>query len=201
MGEVDQQADLRGSAAKSEIARLRYEQALRLVDRQSVVLGELRTRASIVLSATGIVASLLGAEGLKRKHPFPWTFLPLIVLFLGLLSCIAVLMPVNDTDPAECGPLALKRLSRFRALVRRRASDPREWQVTVSASRLGGLAATGDIDSFRNEIVEDLQRYARRNYATTAFRSQLLSAACWLLLLQIILWMVVLWRLKLMRSS
>ncbi len=167
---------------------------MRRVDRQAAVLGELRTRASIVLTATGIVASLLGGEVLNREHPFPWAFLPLVALAAGLLSCIAVLLPVRDQDPLRLGESSLRASSRLRALMWRRETDPREWQVTLGAKRLQELATIGDPNVVRGRIVEDLEGCAQENYATIRYRSRFLNAASLLLPAQIFLWVLVLWQ-------
>ena len=66
-----------------DVAAVLYDETTRLVTRQAAVLGELRTRASIVLTATSIVASLLGADALKRSGTFPLALLPGGALVVG----------------------------------------------------------------------------------------------------------------------
>lgn len=172
---------------------------MRRVERQAAVLNELRNRASIVLTATGVIASLLGAEVLGREDPFPWAFLPLVALGAGLLSCVAVLLPVRDETPKD--PTAqltqLTGLGRIRALVRRRDTDPREWQVTIRGTRLRQLAASGDATAFREAIVAEFEGCLSANYLTIRFRSRFLNLACLLVPAQIFLWMLVLWRVPL----
>jgi hypothetical protein len=177
-----------------------YEQTMRRAERQAVVLGELRTRASIILTATGIVASLLGAEVLKRERPFPeaWVLVgALVPLAAGVACCLAVLRPVRDKPPAEgVVPRTPTGLGRFRALLWRQDTDTREWQVTLPHERLTHLAGSApgqDVDGLRRAIVEELELPLKGNYATIEFRSHFLDWATVFLLLQIGLWVWALW--------
>lgn len=85
-----------------------YEHLLRKLDRQASILSELSTRAGIVLTASGIVAGLFGAEVLRDRftHPFPWALaeaagglIALVALAGGLMACVDLLAPARD-DPA-----------------------------------------------------------------------------------------------------
>ena len=77
-------------------ARLRYEHALHALDRQAHVLSDLRSRASIVLSATGITASLFGTRALESAAP-GW------ISWLAL-ACVTLADPLGSTITVE--PLA-----------------------------------------------------------------------------------------------
>jgi hypothetical protein len=92
-----------------------WEQTLRGLDRQATVLSELRQRASIVLSATGITTSLLGATALQDGGLDVWVVAALAVTTIGILLCVWVLKPVRDTG------------------------EGREWRVTVGGEELRGL--------------------------------------------------------------
>lgn len=169
-----------------------YEESIRLVTRQAAVLGELRTRASIVLTATSIVASLLGADALTRTDTFPLALLPAGALVAGLLCCLAVFRPVHD-KPKDLGP-RLTGAARVRALLWHKDTDPREWQVTVGARTLKTLRTRPNAGVVRMEIVELLQKAAPINHQTISFRNHFLGAACLLLLAQLFLWGLVLLR-------
>jgi len=82
-------------------ARLRYEHTLRSLERQSAVLTELRTRASIVLSATGIVASLVGPRALTSRTPLVLAVTALVLLARGLAACVAVLTGAYGISSAD----------------------------------------------------------------------------------------------------
>jgi hypothetical protein len=64
-----------------------------------------RQRASIVLSATGIVASLLGAVALRGSYSHPIALIALAVTAAGMVACIGVLWRVRDEgDLSAEGP-------------------------------------------------------------------------------------------------
>jgi hypothetical protein len=65
-----------------------WEQTLRGLDRQATVLSELRQRASIVLSATGITTSLLGAAALQDGGLDVWVVAALAITTIGILLCV-----------------------------------------------------------------------------------------------------------------
>lgn len=146
----------------ADVAAVLYGESIRLVTRQAAVLGELRTRASIVLTATSIVASLLGADALKRTDTFPLALLPAGALVAGLLCCLAVIRPVHD-KPRDLGP-RLTGVARFRALLWHKDTDPREWQVTVGGapSRRSGRARTAASFKWRSS-----SGFRRRRRSTT----------------------------------
>jgi hypothetical protein len=144
-----------------------------VLQRQSAVLSELRTRASIVLSATGIIASLLGAEGLKHPHPAGLVGAALAFLAFGLLFCIAVLRPVSDHGTS---------------------GRARQWQVTPTAGDVAALAdvkrgsADGDGDAVPTSLLHTFVRARFVNYDTIALRTDYFNRACGLLFLQLAAW-------------
>jgi hypothetical protein len=147
-----------------------------VLHRQSAVLSELRTRASIVLSATGIIASLLGSEGLKHPHPAVPLYAALACLGFGILLCIAVLSPVTDHGTTGAG---------------------RIWQVTPTASEVAALAdiKRGSGEDPGEAVPESLlttfvtARFV--NFDTIARRTNYFNVACVLLLCQLAAWAVV----------
>jgi hypothetical protein len=138
-----------------------WEQTLRGLDRQATVLSELRQRASIVLSATGITTSLLGATALQDGGLDVWVVAALAVTTIGILLCVWVLKPVRDTG------------------------DGREWRVTVGGEELRGLLQ-GELQL--PDVLDTLITARTSNFATIAARSRLFVASCALLPVQIVCW-------------
>ena len=143
---------------------------MRGLDRQTVVLGDLRTRASIVLSASGIIASILGAEGLKQPHPLELTVLALSALALGLLCCVRVLWPIRDRG----GP------------------PRRKWRVTLTPTELRLMADGASEAELLERVVQAFAPWRPVNYSTIAWRTRVFNCACVLLLVQIVLWAALL---------
>ena len=153
------------------------EQMLRGLDRQAQVLSELRQRSSIVLSASGIVASLLGGQALKGDYNHVLAIGALVLTTLGIVACIWVLWKVRDEGamPEEKG--------RQRTLTGGR----RNWKVTIPGYRITQLNA-GSISE--SDVLDELRIARRVNFRTLKKRSRVFVAACVLLLLQLILWSV-----------
>jgi hypothetical protein len=161
------------SAAES---RAYFDLTMTVLHRQSAVLAELRSRASIVLSATGIIASLLGAEGLKHPHPALPLYAALGCLGFGILFCIAVLWPVSDHgDPG----------------------NERGWQVTPTAQQVAGLApylpasAGGADAAVPGDLLEAFVSARFVNYRTIEARTRYFNTACVLLFFQLAAWSAV----------
>ncbi len=147
--------------------RFVLEQTLRGLDRQATVLGELRQRANIVLSASGIIASLLGATALKNGHPRGVVYAALASTAIGIALCVWVLKSVRD------------------------GGERRAWRVTLSKDELLGLRAESLSPA---NALDTLITCRGTNYETIALRSDVFIAACACLPVQIGLWaVVVLW--------
>jgi hypothetical protein len=150
--------------------RMAYEHTVRALDRYAAVLAELRTRASIVLTATGIVGSTLGATALDHPHPLGPLIAGLAGLIGGIVACISVLWAIGD-----------------------KAGRGRQWQVTLSGETVKGLADSGEDEEGVVRIVLDELTEARRlSYRTLATRNRRFQWAAWLLLGQILGWIAVL---------
>jgi hypothetical protein len=153
-------------------AEFALEQMLLGLQRQANVLSELRQRAGLILSATGIVASLFGAQALKENYSRPLAVLAIISTALGIVACMSVLTRVTDkrhlpTDPED--------------------RTGRRWKVTLSWRELQEIAVRGGaLDA--TSLVKDLTMARRVNYQTIKKRSFYFLCACWLLLLQLLLW-------------
>jgi hypothetical protein len=157
------------------IATRRYlEYTLTGLQRQATVLAELRTRASILLSATGIIAGLLGPPALEAGHPRGFLGLGLAFLTLGILACINVVRAVTDEGSLLSG---------------------RRWKVTLNQEEIRLLAEsqTDEEAPVPDEILETLASAREVNHETIDARSGYIPAASVLLLLQIGCWSAVLW--------
>jgi hypothetical protein len=165
-------------------ARIRYDHTMRALQRQSTVLSELRSRASIILSAMGITASLFGARALRLDAPGWLKAIALVLLALGLVACMLVLSPVRDRgtmpdDPRNPG----RRFGRGAA---------RRWKVTPRADEVK-KATSGDSERAMLDAIVALMTPARRlNYRTLEERSLAFNWAVLLLVLQVVAWSVVL---------
>jgi hypothetical protein len=145
------------------VGRFVFEQTQRALDRQAVVLAEFRQRTSMILSATGIVASLLGATALKDGHPRELVYGALAATAIGIGLCLAGLRSVNDTKD-DAG---------------------REWKVTLSAEELNShLDGKCDV----RDLVRILEPWRKKNYATIKDRSRLFWWASAALPVQLGLW-------------
>jgi hypothetical protein len=151
---------------------------LRGLDRQATVLSELRQRASIVLSASGIVASLFGTRALEGEFSHTLAALAVASTAAGFLACIAVLWRVRDSGalPTED---AHGKLSR----------GGRNWQVTISGPRLRRIASGNEN---MGDLIDVLALSRRVNFRTLKRRSAWFLVACGLLLLELLLWAAVL---------
>src|SRR4051794_20021050 len=114
--------------AADPVVEMAYDAAVRTLEYQDRSLGNLRNRATGLLSAVTIATTFAGGVGLfsadpKQAAALPswtqWTLLPLLLLIGGL--CLAVLWPIRKT---VYGPSARKILEYY-------DTDPRPDQDTV----------------------------------------------------------------------
>ena len=115
-------ADLRAGPAPASRSEREfvYRENIRVLERQSVILSELRTRANMLLAANGVVAAVFGASSLlarHRPHPVALGVVAIAAFTLSEVLCVAVLWSVRDegrlVDPL-CWPTVLDRLRRRR---------------------------------------------------------------------------------------
>ena len=164
-----------------ELARLRYEHTLRALNRHTVVLSELRSRASIVLSATGLIASFVASQALQHPHPTGLVVVALVSAAAALVCCIAVIWPVHDKgklDPEIKRPL-LRRGRR------------RTWKVTLGRKEMERLPWDVGEAAVLEAMVAALDPARRVNYRTLEVRSRAFTWACVLLPMQILFWVLV----------
>jgi hypothetical protein len=176
---------MNGSGSERDAQDFALAHMLRGLDRQANVLSDLRQRASVVLSATGIVASLVGAQALQGSYSEALVVLALASTAAGIAVCTAVLWRVQDEGP-------LPREDDVGNLV----GGSRNWYVTISGARLKKIAR-GERDVSNSEldvlaIIDRLALARRVNHRTLKKRNRLFGAACFLLLLQLLAWAAVL---------
>ena len=176
------------SAAKveAECSALAFNQLMRLLDRQAVVLAELRTRASIVLSAVGIVTALMGSEALNGSHPHVVGVVGVVVALLslvfGLHRCIVVLWPVGRGEPSTT------RLGRIMArLFKPESRDGLKWQVALDSTDLQRWRYLDDA-TLRSRIFEQLSTRPEQNYQTIDRRTEAFNEGCAALIVQVLAW-------------
>jgi hypothetical protein len=163
-------------------------QFLRLLDRQAVVLAELRTRASIVLSAIGIVSALMGTAALTGAHPHAAGITGLVValgsLVMGLRSCIVVLWPVGRGEPST-------KLRRLRRLFRRH-DDGYEWGVALLPKQLPEIMQLDNDATARWWLYDMLKSRPEINYRIIDLRTDAFNWACITLIAQVLGWSLAL---------
>jgi hypothetical protein len=151
-----------------------FEQMFRGLDRNIAVLSDLRQRTSVVLSATGIVASLLGPQALTGHYSHALALLALGSTAAGMLACIAVFWQIRDVGrlptESEDGELI---------------GGTREWLVTITARRLRQIAR-GEDDPLA--LLDRLAVARRVNWRTLRRRTRYFVLACCLLLAQLAMW-------------
>ncbi len=78
----------------NEIADLSYDAAMRALDLQERAVEQLRTRAGMLLTASWLAASFLGAETIQRGRELgPLVALALTALMFSVVLCVYVLLP------------------------------------------------------------------------------------------------------------
>jgi hypothetical protein len=210
-------ADLGGPGSDRRSAI--YEETRRTLDRQATVLGELRDRANILLTANAIVATIFGATVLDKSHPLALKIATLVVFTAGVGACVAVVWPVRDhgTLPhykreakpaAESGrQLFLTRMKLLRTGLKNSwawmkhlwawiggpwppAARDREWKVTFNAGKVADFLHCADMVKV-NDISAEFARASKTNWRTIARLSRYLVAASVLLGVQIVLWAIL----------
>jgi DNA segregation ATPase FtsK/SpoIIIE-like protein len=187
--------------------QLRYDETMRVLNRQATVLSELRNRANILLAANAIVATLFGASALGKHHLLALKISALAVFALGIGACVAILWSVHDdgtlVDPAQWP----KRMRLPKAEAKENAAaapteeeeeeeeekkkkkkkDIRRWQVTFDPEEVVGYLNSRNIATV-SKINEKFAVARKTNWKTIDRRTTFLEAASVLLAVQIILW-------------
>jgi hypothetical protein len=166
--------------------QLAFEQTLRGLDRQRDVMDQLRSRTGIVLSGTGIIASLLGSQALQGRYSLALALVALGSTALGILLCVGVLWPVHDEGKLPRDREALPGWNRWPTPKWKRR---REWQVTVPRDVVRDLRGESNVS---DKILDALDLARRANYLTIERRSKAFGWACLVLGVQLVLWASVL---------
>ena len=175
-----------GDTGAEPDTKLAFEQTIRGLDRQAAILDQLRSRGGIILSASGIVASLLGSQALKEKYSLPLAIVALGSTAIGMLLCVWVLWPAHDGDELPEVKGALPRWNRW---PRMKPNRRREWQITIERDEVGKLR---DKSMVSEELLDKLDRARHANYLTIERRSKAFGWACFVLGIQFALWATVL---------
>jgi hypothetical protein len=94
------------------LTALAYELSVRTLTQQEAVLDELRGRTGVLLTATAVVTSFLGARALQDAA-YKWLTLPgLAAAVLSILFCVYVLTPKPKLNFATHGAAIYEYFSR-----------------------------------------------------------------------------------------
>lgn len=171
--------------------QLKYEETMRVLNRQATVLAELRNRANILLAANAIVAALFGTSALGKHHLLALKILALAVFALGIGACVAIIWSVPDkgtlVDP-DRWPKRL-RWPRKEAEETEKAKevDIRRWQVTFDLGDVVDYITSTDVGRV-TKISEKFELARKTNWETIDRRTDFLQIASVLLAVQIIIW-------------
>lgn len=98
----------------SELERIAYESALRALDKQEKVLEEMRARTGVLLGASSLTVSLLGATALDRPNSAILVILALGAFVASLGASLFVLLPRDGFVFSVNGPEIYEELYEFR---------------------------------------------------------------------------------------
>jgi hypothetical protein len=159
---------------------LEYEHAKATLARDATVLDQLRTRASVVLSAMAIVASFVGT----RTFDHAWLVgLSFGVIACGMISCMGVLWPARDR-----GPMPAPRESRsFREDWLPFDRGKRRFKSTLTVQNLREAHGATDTPPSAELVAINLLVAAHLiNTRTLNRRTDLFQLACGLLVLEVV---------------
>jgi hypothetical protein len=172
-----------------------YEESRRILDRQATVLGELRDRANILLTANAVVATIFSATALGKGHPLGLEIAAIVVFGLGVVFSLLIVWPVHDEgdlpgdEPTDspAGTSGKQRLPGWTKRPWKLEDRPRQWRVTFSPGAIATFLESTDTGTTRQTY--DLFRRARTtNWKTIGKLNRWLVYASGLLGLQIVLW-------------
>lgn len=145
-----------------------YEGALRSLSQQEASLASLHSRAGTLISAIAISTSFLGAQALRDGDFTCWTVAALAAFTLAILCCMVVLWPRKDRWIFRIDPATLAQ---------RMADQPK---VELSGWYRGLSEEIGKALDTNDESLKSLYYW--------------FEAASALLLLEILFWILDLWR-------
>lgn len=88
----------------AEFEKLAYEEALRALDKQEGLVGELRARTGLLLAASSIAASLLGPPAFLHPGSSSLSIFALGAIVMTLGMSVFVLLPKKGLVFAAAGP-------------------------------------------------------------------------------------------------
>jgi hypothetical protein len=120
----------------AEFEKVIYEAALRELDKQEGLVGELRTRTNTLLAASSLAASFLGQEALGSPSSSALAVAALIAFVVAVASSVFVLLPKRKLVFATAGTRA------YEALYEKRDDMPMVYRQL--AHELDGLWLSND---------------------------------------------------------
>lgn len=86
-----------------EFEKLAYEAALRGLDKQESLLGELRARTGVLLAASSLAASFLGQQAFRDPSPKGLAITALVAFGASVGASVFILLPRTTLIFAEAG--------------------------------------------------------------------------------------------------
>jgi len=147
---------------------LAFSESVRDLEHQERSVDELRSRAGTLLAASSIATSFLAAAALPKDKPWDWpVWVALAAFAIGIGLCIWVLWPRDD------------------------------WVFVNDASKVIGGYVEGDppasIAEIHKGLAQDNNRHSNENAEKLKLLYRGFASAAFLLFVQVIAWLIVLW--------
>lgn len=97
-----------------DFEKLTYEAALRGLDKQESLLGELRTRTGLLLAASSLAVSFLGQQAFRHPYPDDLALLALLAFVVSIGASVFILRPNDNLYFSEAGSGLYQGLYVFR---------------------------------------------------------------------------------------
>jgi hypothetical protein len=98
----------------AEFERLAYETALRGLDKQEELLGELRSRTGVLLAAASLAASFLGTNAFQDPSSVVLVALALVSFITSIGASVYILTPKEDLTFSQAGSALYEGLFAYR---------------------------------------------------------------------------------------
>lgn len=143
-----------------------YDEAVRTLDHQEATLDNLRARAGVLLTATSVATSFLGAAALREtENTAPWSGMAIVLFALVGILCIGLLWPSDW-----------------------------KWRLGTSKLLTDYVEAASPADL--NEMYRDLALHLEQNYSDNSGRLdpmwRAFQVAAGLLALEVFFWLLAL---------
>jgi hypothetical protein len=106
----------------TDFEKLAYETALRGLDSQERIVGELRTRTSTLMAASSVATSFLGQQAFRTPNSKAFVGAAVLALVVSMAASVLVLLPKKELVFAESGAAV------YEGLYERRDDMPRVYQ-------------------------------------------------------------------------